>query len=102
MKVYLVILEWGKDSEHEVELDIYSTYEKSYQKFNELIAEEKKPEKSWVGDIKWNGDVPDDEHVELDYLDRRNDTDETECYWLISDNCNGAYTYISIQIREVL
>lgn len=102
MKVYLVILEWGKDYEHEVELDIYSTYEKVLPKFNELIAEEKKPEKSWVGDIKWNGDVPDDEHIELDYLDRRNETDETECYWLITDKWNRAYTNISIEIREVL
>ena len=102
MKVYLVKLDWSTEDSNDVELTVYGIYEKAYEKFKELISEEKKPEKSWVGDIKWNGDVPDDEDVELDYLDRRNDTDETECYWLISDNWNGAYTYISIQIREVL
>lgn len=102
MKVYLVKLDWSTEDSNDVELTVYGIYEKAYEKFKELISEEKKPEKSWVGDIKWNGDVPDDEYIELDYLDRRNDTDETECYWLISDNWNGAYTYISIEIREVL
>lgn len=102
MKVYLVILEWATEDSDSIELNIYSAYEKAYQKFNDLIAEEMKPENSWVGELKWKDGTPEDEYIELDYLDRRTDTDETECYWLISDNWNGAYTNISIEIREVL
>ena len=102
MKVYLVKLDWSTDSGNDVELTVYDAYEKAYTKFKELIADEMDPENSWVGDLEWKDDVPQDDRIELDFLDRRNDTDETECYWLISDNWNGAYTYISIQIREVL
>lgn len=44
-----------------------------------------------------------DDKIELDFLDRRSDTDETECYWLITDTWNfGTHTYISIEIKEVL
>ena len=102
MKVYLVKLDWSTDSGNDVELTVYDAYEKAYTKFKELIADEMDPENSWVGDLEWKDDVPQDDRIELDFLDRRNDTDETECYWLITDKWNGAYTYISIQIREVL
>lgn len=41
--------------------------------------------------------------IELDFLDRRSDADETECYWLITDTWDfGIHTYISIEIKEVL
>lgn len=41
--------------------------------------------------------------IELDFLDRRSDADEIECYWLITDTWDfGIHTYISIEIKEVL
>lgn len=44
-----------------------------------------------------------DDKIELDFLDRRSDTDETECYWLITDTWDyGVHTFISIEIKEVL
>ena len=51
MKVYLVKLEWATEDSDSIELNIYSAYEKAYQKFNDLIAEEMKPENSWVGEL---------------------------------------------------
>ena len=103
MKVYLVKLDWSTEDSNDVELTVYGTYEKAYEKFKELIAEEKKPENSWVGELEWENDVPKDDKIELDFLDRRNDTDETECYWLITDTWNfDVHTYISIEIKEVL
>ena len=69
----------------------------------ELIADEMNPENSWVGDLEWKDGIPADDKIELDFLDRRSDTDETECYWLITDTWNfGTHTYISIEIKEVL
>ena len=103
MKVYLVKLDWSTDSGNDVELTVYDAYEKAYTKFKELIADEMDPENSWVGDLEWKDDVPQDDRIELDFLDRRNDTDETECYWLISDTWDfGTHTYISIEIKDVL
>lgn len=69
----------------------------------ELIANEMNPDNSWVGELEWENGVPKDDRIELDFLDRRNDADETECYWMITDTWDyGVHTYISIEIKEVL
>ena len=61
------------------------------------------PDNSWVGELEWKNGVPKDDKIELDFLDRRSDTDETECYWLITNTWDyGVHTYISIEIKEVL
>ena len=102
-KVYIVKLEWSTEDSNDTELTVYGSYDRAYAKFKDLIAEEMKPENSWVGDLGWKDDIPADDKIELDFLDRRSDTDETECYWLITDTWNfGTHTYISIEIKEVL
>ena len=102
-KVYIVKLDWSTGDSNDVELTVYGTYEKAYNKFKELIEAEKNPENSWVGELVWKNGVPEDDKIELDFLDRRNDTDETECYWLINDTWDfGVHTFISIEIKVVL
>ena len=102
-KVYIVKLEWSTEDSNDTELTVYGSYDRAYAKFKNLIAEEMKPENSWVGDLEWKDGIPADDKIELDFLDRRNDADETECYWLIADTWNfGTHTFISIEIKEVL
>ena len=102
-KVYIVKLEWSTEDSNDTELTVYGSYDRAYAKFKDLIAEEMKPENSWVGDLEWKDGIPADDKIELDFLDRHSDTDETECYWLITDTWNfGTHTYISIEIKEVL
>ena len=102
-KVYIVKLDWSTEDSNDSEITVYGSYDKAYAKFKELIADEMKPENSWVGDLAWENGVPADDKIELDFLDRRSDTDETECYWLITDTWNfGVHTYISIGVKEVL
>ena len=58
---------------------------------------------SWVGEPEWENGVPKAEKTEFAFLYRRNDADETECYWMITDTWDyGVHTYISIEIKEVL
>mgnify|MGYP001771358663 FL=1 len=103
MKVYLVKLDWSTEDGNDIELTVYGTYDKAYENFKELISNEMNPDNSWVGALDWENGVPKDDRIELDFLDRRNDTDETECYWLISDTWNyNTHTFISIEIKEVL
>ena len=103
LQVYLVKLDWSTEDSNDVEITVYDTYETAYAKFKELIADEMKPENSWVGELDWKDGVLQDDTIELDFLDRRNDTDETECYWMITDTWNyGVHTFISIEIKEVL
>ena len=80
MKVYLVNLDWSTEDSNDIELFVCSTYEKAYEKFKELIANEMNPDNSWVGELEWKNGVPKDDKIELDFLDRRNDTDETGYY----------------------
>ena len=102
-KVYIVKLDWSTEDSNDSEITVYGSYDKAYAKFKELIADEMKPENSWVGDLAWENGVPADNKIELDFLDCRSDTDETECYWLITDTWNfGVHTYISIEVKEVL
>lgn len=103
MKVYLVKLDWSTEDSNDVEITVCGTYEKAYEKFKELIAEEMNPQNSWVGELEWDNDVPKDDNIEFDFLARRSDSDETECYWMITDTWNyGVHTFISIEIKEVL
>ena len=103
MKVYLVKLDWSTEESNDVKIAVCGKYEKAYEKFKEMIADEKNPQNSWVGEIEWDNDVPKDDKIEFDFLDRRSDSDETECYWMITDTWNyGVHTFISIEIKEVL
>ena len=103
MKVYLVKLDWSTEDSNDIELFVCGAYDKAYEKFKELIANEMNPDNSWVGELEWKNGVPKDDKIELDFLDRRSDTDETECYWLITDTWDyGVHTFISIEIKEVL
>lgn len=103
MKVYLVKHDRATDSGGNIELTVFSAYDKAYKKFKKLIAEEQKSEKSLAGKLKWKNGVPRSIRVGFDFLDRRSETDETECYWSITDTRKpGVYTCISIKIKEVL
>ena len=79
-KVYIVMHEWSSEDGCDTKLTVYSTYDKAYAKFKELISDEMKPEIPWVGDREWKDSILANENFELDFLDRRSETDETECY----------------------
>lgn len=103
MKVYLVKRDWSTGSDSNIELTVFSAYDKAYKKFKKLIAEEQKPENSWAGKLKWKNGVPRNNRVGFEFLERRSETDETECYWSITDTRKpGVYTCMSIIIKEVL
>lgn len=53
MKVYLVQLDWSTEDSNDIELFVYGTYDKAYEKFKELIANEMNPDNSWVGELEW-------------------------------------------------
>ena len=65
MKVYLVKLDWSTEDSNDIELSVCSTYEKAYEKFKELIANEMNPDNSWVGELEWENGVPKDDRTRL-------------------------------------
>ena len=50
-KVYIVQFDWATPDASSVDLYVYDSYDKAYDKFKELICAERKSENSWVGDI---------------------------------------------------
>lgn len=58
MKVYLVKHDRSTISGNNLELIAFSTYDKAYKKYKRLIVEEKKPNNSWVGKLKWKNGIP--------------------------------------------
>ncbi|HIU58751.1 MAG TPA: hypothetical protein IAC57_01490, partial [Candidatus Scatosoma pullistercoris] len=58
MKIYGVIFDWSTSDDSQVDIELFDSYQKAFARFNEIIANEKKPEISWVADAF-------DEHGEI-------------------------------------
>ena len=50
MKVYAVIFDWSTSDDSQVDIELFDTYQKAFNRFHEIIENEKKPEMSWVAD----------------------------------------------------
>ncbi|MGN0782841.1 MAG: hypothetical protein ACI4M0_00570 [Christensenellales bacterium] len=101
MKIFIIKLDYSTEDCHDVELHAYHEYDKAYDKFKELICEERKPENSWVGNLDFDDDgEPVSEHYELDHKD--NNTCESEVWWRVEDKWDGRYyVYIDLVVLEI-
>ncbi len=101
MKIYGVIFDWSTSDDSLVEIELFDTYRKAFDRFNEIIANEKKPEISWVADaFDEKGNVSDgyefDEHIESDGLQ------EFDCWWNITDKNDWyQHDFLELRIMEV-
>ncbi len=103
MKVYVIKFEWSTPDSGDVELFIYSTYDKAYDKFKELICSERNPEMSWVGDIEFDDDgyPVDEDRYECDFED--NNSCESEVWWHITDMDDYyRHSFIDLLVKEVM
>lgn len=100
MKVYVIIYDWSISNADSsgIEVEVFGTYKKAYDRFNEIIANEKNPNMSWVGidAVDENGDIKEDydfdEHIESD------GTQEFDCWWNITDK-NDWYRHVFLDLR---
>ena len=101
MRIFIIKLDYSTEEYHDVELFAFQDYDKAYDKFKELILNERQPENSWVGDLDFDDDgEPVSEHYELDYED--NNTCESEVWWRIEDQWDSRYyVYIDLLVLEV-
>ena len=99
MKVYIVQFDWATEENANVELYVYDNYDKAYDKFKEVIANELNPDLSWVGEIEWKDDIP-----LGPYSFSYNDNPDTkqELHWHIRDDWDDKYSYINLRILEVM
>ena len=101
MKVYAVIFDWSTSDDSSIEIELFDTYPKAFNRFTEIIDNEKKTDMSWVADaFDENGNVLDDyefdEHIESD------GSQEFECWWNITDKNDWyQHDFLAIRIMEV-
>lgn len=101
-KVFIVQFAWSTTDAEGSELFVFRDHGRAYDKFKQLICNERDPEMSWVGDIEFDDDgYPIDEHYEFEFID--NNSADSGSYWHIRDK-NDWYTYSSIEllIREMV
>lgn len=101
MKVYMVMFDWATEDDSAVEVEIFGTYKKAYDRFKEIIANE------MVFDISWAADAFDENGaVKPEYdLDEHIETDgslEYDCWWNLhyKDDWN-THDFLDLQVVEV-
>ena len=100
MKLFIIKLDYSTEDCHDVELFAYNDYSNAYDKFKELIAKERQPEISWVGNLDFDEDGEPVGHYEFDFED--NNTCESELWWRIEDQWDCRYyVYIDLLVLEV-
>lgn len=102
MKVYIIQFDWSNDYSESIELFVYDSYDKAYDKFKELIADERNPDISWIGKLAWDGNKnrPIGGYV-FEHKDKQ--SDDTEVYWRLSDECDWEqHSFIELRIKEVM
>ena len=101
-KVFIVQSDWSTTDAEGIELYVYGSYDKAYDKFKELICAERNPEVSWVGELEFDDEgYPIDEDYELDFED--NNSCESEVYWHIVDKNDWyQHSFIDLLVKEVL
>lgn len=99
-KIYTIVFEWSTNDSNSVDVEVFFTYEKAVERFNEIISNEKKPEMSWAADaFDENGNFITDEKngYELDCSDFDNG-EEHELWWRLSD-VGDWYFHDNLELR---
>ena len=101
-KVYIVQFDWATSDAEDVDLYVFGSYDKAYDKFKELICNERNPEMSWVGDIEFDDDgYPIDDRYEFSFED--NNSNESEVWWHIRDKDDWfMHSFIDLLVMEVM
>lgn len=104
MKVYVIIFDWSTSSADSsgIEIEVFDTYQKAFDRFNNIIDDEKNPELSWVGSeaLDKNGNIKEDyefdEYIETDV------TQEIDCWWNITDRYDWyRHDFLDLRVMEV-
>lgn len=101
MKIYTIIFDYSTDDTDGVDVELFDTYEKAVNRFNEIIENEKNPDMSWVGDIlDENGNIPED--YEFDRSPDFDDGTEHVLWWNLTDKNNWyRHDFLNLRILEV-
>lgn len=97
MKVYTIVFQWATDDAEGTDVEVFDTYEKAVDRFNQIVEDEHDNSISWVGDAyDENGDLLED--YKLDCNEPFTDGEEHELWWDIRKQTNW-YFHDSLELR---
>lgn len=78
MTIFLVMFDWSTEDNSDVEVELFDTYEKAYNRFNEIIAQEMNPNYSWASEaFDKNGTLKDGYSFECEI----DGSEQTNLWW---------------------
>ncbi len=99
-KVYIVQYNWSTFDDKKIELFVFDSFEKAYQKYQSLIADKLNSDNSWIGQIDWE-----DEQVykRYEFFNNKGNYKNKCPYFYITDLYNPEmYTYIDLFSKKIL
>lgn len=97
MKAYTIIFEWSTADCNDIEVEVFSTYEKAVERFNRIIEDESDNSISWVGDA-FDEDGELKENYTLECNEQFTDGEEHELWWSIEKQ-NDWYYHDNLELR---
>lgn len=83
MTIYLVMFDWSTEDDSDVEAELFDTYDKAYNRFNEIIAREMNPGYSWICEaFNANGTLKEGYNFDSE----TNGSEQTNLWWNIAVN----------------
>ncbi|MDD3832236.1 MAG: hypothetical protein PHW00_06265 [Clostridia bacterium] len=98
MKVYMVLFDWSTSNADDsaIEIELFDSYEKAHNRFEEIIKNEKNPKISWAADaFDEKGKIIDG--YEFDEHDYGHPYD---CWWNLTDK-NDWYRHDFLDLKEL-
>ena len=94
---YMVMLIWSTEDDDGTDYYLYYDYDSAKDRYDSLIADEKCPEISWIGDEAFdeNGDV--NENFEFNF---KQAPEPEDLYWTVSDR-NNSKRFTSITLTKI-
>lgn len=101
-KVYIVQFDWATPDADGIDIFVYGKHDDAYNKFKQLICEERDPEMSWVGNIEFDADgYPKDDGYEFEFKDA--DSYGSQAHWHIRDKNDWfMHSFIDLFVKEIL
>lgn len=99
MKVYMVLFDWSTVDDDAVEVELFDTYEKAYNRFMEIIGNEKNTEMSWAADAFNEDGIVKDEYI----FDSETDGSNQDNLWwnLTSEDDWNVHVFLDLKTMEV-
>lgn len=97
--VYMVLFDWSTTDDASVEVELFDSYGKAFDRFNEIIAQEHNPDMSWAADAFHEDGTERDGYI----FDSETDgSEERDLFWNLTNKDDwNIHDFLQLKIMEV-